>query len=162
MNNRLTLIPLLLASTFASLCAADGPGRPNLLLIFADDAGETRDLAADKQELRDALHAAWLEWCKPLPPRANPVGQTKTAAIEGLFSARPLTGAQGKPFTAYVVTTPDGIEYLLYYRLLKDRLAGRTPAELVGRPVRVSGTCNETGAGAAFREVTSIDEIGAP
>jgi len=42
------------------------------LFNLADDIGETRDLAADKPELVQSLHEAWLKWSQPLPPRANP------------------------------------------------------------------------------------------
>lgn len=42
------------------------------LFHLADDIGETRDLAAEKPEVADRLHQAWLKWSATLPPRANP------------------------------------------------------------------------------------------
>lgn len=42
------------------------------LFNLADDVGEKRDLAAERPELVTSLHAAWLKWSQPLPPRANP------------------------------------------------------------------------------------------
>lgn len=47
--------------------------QPKLQLFhLADDIGETRDLAAENPERVQRLHAAWLAWSEPLPPRANP------------------------------------------------------------------------------------------
>ena len=59
-----------------------GPWRPKLQLFnLADDLGEQKDLAAEKPELTEKLHKAWLDWGATLPPRANPqVNKGKQAA----------------------------------------------------------------------------------
>jgi arylsulfatase A-like enzyme len=61
------------------------PWQPKRQLFnLADDIGEKRDLAAEKPELVERLHKAWLDWGATLPPRANPVapkpGKGKGAA----------------------------------------------------------------------------------
>ena len=54
------------------------------LFNLADDIGEKKDLAAEKPELTEKLHKAWLDWSATLPPRANPLpakaGKGKQAA----------------------------------------------------------------------------------
>ena len=49
------------------------PWQPKRQLFnLADDLGEKHDLAAEKPELLEKLHKAWLDWSMSLPPRANP------------------------------------------------------------------------------------------
>lgn len=65
--------------------------QPTLQLFnLAVDIGEKHDLAAEKPEVVERLHSAWLKWSQPLPPRANPQ------------PAKPAKGkpAKGKPAKA--------------------------------------------------------------
>ena len=56
------------------------------LFNLAADIGEKTDLAAEKPELTEALHRAWLDWSASLPPRANP---QEAKAAPGAAAARP-------------------------------------------------------------------------
>jgi arylsulfatase A-like enzyme len=64
------------------------PWPPKLQLFnLADDIGEKNDLAAEKPELAEKLHKAWLDWGATLPPRASPApakaGKGKQTAAPG-------------------------------------------------------------------------------
>jgi len=148
------------------------PWQPKLQLFnLAEDIGETQDQSADHPEIRDALLAAWSQWREPFPPRANPgvrkkpaqpataenAANGKAVTLTGVFSAIEMKNPAGESYVAYTVTTADGNEFLIYYRLLKDKLAGRKPAEFTGRKVRVVGVYNQTARGCTFSRLDSIE-----
>ncbi len=137
------------------------PWKPQLQLFnLAQDIAETQDGSAGHPEIRDALLAAWSDWRKPLPPRANPVEPKKppkSGTIAGIFSIKEMKTPDGKPYTAYALTTSDGGQYLLYYRLLKDEFNGRKPSDLIDRKVRISGTYTPTAHGGTFTHVDLLE-----
>lgn len=133
------------------------PAKPKLQLFnLAEDIGETRDLADANTVLRDTLHDAWLAWQKPFPPRANPPPVKRGGAVTGTFAPVTLTAPDGKTFTAYTLTDDSGQAHLIYHRLIKDRLDGRTAAECRGRRMRVSGTRTQTGSASVFDSVDAL------
>jgi hypothetical protein len=137
---------------------------------LAEDVGETQDLAAERPDIRDMLLEAWSQWREPLPPRANPGARKKptqsaaaispangtTDTVIGVFSTKEMKNSAGESYIAYAVTTSDGNEYLIYYRLLNDKLAGRKPADFAGKEVRVLGVCSKTANGGTFSRLDSI------
>ncbi len=133
------------------------PAKPKLQLFnLAEDIGETRDLADTNTVLRDTLHDAWLAWQKPFPPRANPPPVKRGGAVTGTFAPVTLTAPDGKTFTAYTLTDDSGQAHLIYHRLIKDRLDGRTAAECRGRRMRVSGTRTQIGSASVFDSVDAL------
>ncbi|HUT91847.1 MAG TPA: hypothetical protein VMY37_20300 [Thermoguttaceae bacterium] len=60
------------------------------------------------------------------------------------------------------MTTSDGNQYLIYYRLLKGKLAGRKLADFVGKEVRIVGVYNKTAEGGTFNRLDSIQQKGDP
>jgi arylsulfatase A-like enzyme len=147
------------------------PWQPKLQLFnLAEDVGETQDLAAERPDIRDMLLKAWSQWREPFPPRANPGLRKKptqsaaatspangtTDTVIGVFSTKEMKNSAGESYVAYAVTTSDGHEYLIYYRLLKDKLAGRKPADFAGKEVRVLGVCSKTANGGTFSRLDSI------
>jgi hypothetical protein len=50
-----------------------GSAGPKLQLFnLVEDFGEKKDVSAEKPEVKERLHKAWLDWSATLPPRANP------------------------------------------------------------------------------------------
>lgn len=153
------------------------PWQPKLQLFnLAEDIGETQDQSTEQPEIRAMLFQAWSEWREPFPPRANPVSRKKpiqpptattattgtTDTVIGVFSTREMKNPAGKSYVAYAVTTFDGNDYLIYYRLLKETLGGRKPADFTGQKVRVVGRYNKTAKGGTFNRLDSIQRDSDP
>jgi arylsulfatase A-like enzyme len=146
------------------------PSAPKLRLFdLAADRAESRDLSAEKPGVLDALHAAWTNWSAAMPPAANTAARTKGPApkpvagpVTGRFDIREMKSPEGKPFNVYTVTTADGVEFLLYYRLAKEHLGGRKAGDLAGRMVRVTGAATRAGASGQFSAVTAMEFADGP
>ncbi|MBM4155682.1 MAG: sulfatase [Lentisphaerae bacterium] len=144
------------------------PSAPKLRLFdLAADRAEARDLAAEKPDVLAGLHAAWTNWCAGLPPAANAAERAKgtppqpvAGPVTGRFGITELKAPDGKPFTAYTVTTADGVEFLLYHRLATDHLGGRKAGDLAGGTVRVTGEATRAGTSGRFSTVTAMEFLG--
>lgn len=133
--------------------------QPKLQLFnLAQDVGEEHDLAGQKPELRDALHAEWLSWQKQMPPRSNPPPKRSRQPVVGRFAPKEMKAPDGKTFTAFTVTDDAGVAHLIYYRLLKDKMPGGKWSAWSGKRVRVKGTWTEAGGNSAFESVEAIEE----
>lgn len=74
---------------------------PKLQLFnLSEDVAEEKDLSAEKTELKEGLHRAWLDWSAGMPSRTAEMNKGKDAGVSRAPAAEKLESAQkAKPAT---------------------------------------------------------------
>ena len=129
------------------------------LFNLETDIGESDNLADKNPEMTQTLHKAWKEWCAEMPPRANPPPKIVNGWLSGKFISKMFKPPKSKPFQAWGVVDDQGHEFLIYHRMLKDKMNYGEMKALVGKRVKVKGRRQESKDRNMFERVDKIETI---